>query len=141
MRRYLVVANRTLGGERLLEQLRQRVEAGSCSLHVLVPASPDQQGWTHDENLDRERARLRMELALERFGELGCEVTGEIGDPRPVDAVLDVMLDGEYDEILLSTLPTGASRWLGMDTVSRVQRAVSVPVVHVEAEETMVSID
>jgi hypothetical protein len=36
---YLVVANQTLGGDQLLEQLRERMEAGPCHFHVLVPAT------------------------------------------------------------------------------------------------------
>lgn len=140
MKHILVVANRTLGGEHLLDRLEQRVQDGDCAIHTLVPASPDQQGWTHDEGVDRERARLRLELALERFAELGCEVTGEVGDPRPVDAVTDVLHEREFDEIIVSTLHRGASKWLGMDVVARIERAATVPVVHVEAEETMVGV-
>jgi hypothetical protein len=36
----LVVANQTLAGDQLLEQLRERMEAGPCHVHVLVPATP-----------------------------------------------------------------------------------------------------
>jgi hypothetical protein len=37
MRRYLVVANQTLQGAELREELRKRIEAGSSSFYVLVP--------------------------------------------------------------------------------------------------------
>jgi hypothetical protein len=40
VRRYLVVANQTLGGDQLLEKLRERMEAGPAHFHVLVPATP-----------------------------------------------------------------------------------------------------
>jgi hypothetical protein len=36
----LVVANQTLAGDQLLEQLRERIDAGPCHFHVLVPATP-----------------------------------------------------------------------------------------------------
>jgi len=36
---YLVVADQTLGGDQLLEQLRERMEAGPCHFHMLVPAT------------------------------------------------------------------------------------------------------
>lgn len=134
MRRYLVVANRTLAGEHLTDLLRERAEAGACEIHVLVPASPDQHGWTHDEGSDQALAAERLGHALERFGELGVTVTGEVGDPRPVDAIMDVLRRESFDEIVLSTLPAGVSRWLGMDLVSRVERTADVPVTHVIAE-------
>lgn len=134
MRRYLVVANRTLAGDHLVRLLRARTEAGPCELHVLVPATPDPGGWTHEESHDRALAEGRLEHSLRRFGELGVPVTGEVGDPRPVDAVLDAVRQGEFDEVVLSTLPSGVSRWLGMDLIRRVERAVDMPVVHVTAD-------
>jgi hypothetical protein len=35
--KYLVVANQTLGGDQLMQVVRQRVAAGSSSFFVLVP--------------------------------------------------------------------------------------------------------
>lgn len=135
MRRYLVVANLTLGGEHLLRLLRERVAQGPCAFHVLVPASADPHVWTHDEASDYQLAARRLDEALERFEELHAEVTGEVGDHRPVDAVLDALRHGHFDEVVLSTLPAGASRWLRMDLVNRVRRAVDVPVTHVVATD------
>ena len=43
MRRYLVVANQTLGGEQLLACVRDRLRAGPCRFHVLVPGTPASQ--------------------------------------------------------------------------------------------------
>lgn len=136
MRRYLVVANLTLGGEHLSEQLEKCVAEGPCSFHVLVPASVDPHVWTHDQASDHALAAQRLDEARERFGALHAEVTGEVGDHRPVDAVLDVLRREQFDEIILSTLPAGLSRWLRMDLVNRVCRAVDIPVTHVVAAET-----
>ena len=36
----LVVANQTLAGDQLLEQLREHMEAEPCHFHMLVPATP-----------------------------------------------------------------------------------------------------
>lgn len=138
MTRYLVVANQTLGGEHLLERLRACVAEGPCAFHVLVPASADPTEWMHDEVSDRLLARRRLEEALERFGDLDAEVTGEVGDHRPVDAIHDALRREAFDGIILSTLPAGVSRWLRLDTVSRVERAVDLPVTHVVAEDAAV---
>lgn len=137
MRRYLIVANRTLGGDHLLEMMRAAIaEDDDCAFHVVVPASADPTSWTSDLERDQELARVRLGEALERFGDLGVEVSGEVGDPRPDDAVLDVLRRGEtFDEIIVSTLPPGLSRWLHLDLVSRVRRAVDMPVRHVIAAE------
>jgi hypothetical protein len=54
----------------------------------------------------------------------------------PVEAV-DNVLRGvgadHYTEILISTLPSGVSKWLRMDAPSRLQRSTTIPVTHVEA--------
>ena len=49
MRRYLVVANQTLGGEALLAKLRTLVESGPASIHILVPATHPKKQWTWTE--------------------------------------------------------------------------------------------
>jgi len=138
MKRYLVVANQTLGGDHLLELLRERAAQGPCQIHTLVPATVDQTDWTSDEDTDRELAQRRLSVALERFRELDADVTGEVGDHLVVDAILDVLRREHVDEVVLSTLPAGLSRWLRLDLVSRVERAVDVPVTHVVGERAEV---
>lgn len=134
MPRYLVVANQTLGGEALLDRLREAASEGSCEIHVLVPASADPTQSFHDQTVDRQLAHKRLDDALSRCAELDATVSGEVGDHRPVDAVGDVLRRGErFDRIIVSTLPAGVSRWLRLDSVSRIERAVDVPVEHIVA--------
>ena len=134
MRRYLVVANQTLGGSHLADQVRERMASGPCAFHVLVPATApaDQSVWTEGEAVAV--AEERLEAALRRFRELGAEVHGLVGDASPMEAIGDAMADQEFDEIILSTLPPGISRWLRQDLPRRVEKAFDVPVTHVVAE-------
>ncbi len=134
MKRYLIVANQTLGGRHLLDEIRERTERGPCAFHVVVPATPAHDQWVHTEGEAQAIAEGRLETALERFGQLGVEVTGEVGDERPLDAIRDALLDEIYHGIVLSTLPAGISRWIGMDLPHQVERAFSLPVTHVIAE-------
>lgn len=136
MRRYLVVANQTLGGDHLLQTLQQKVAEGPCSVHVLVPASRNPEAWAQSYENAHSAARARLDAALERFGALGIEVDGEVGDERVVDAINDACAQASYDEIILSTLPPGVSRWLGFDLISRVERGCALPVTHVTAAPT-----
>lgn len=140
MHTVMVVGNRTLGSERLLEALQRRIAQGTAAVHVVVPASPEPAAWSHDPFEARRQARMRLDTLLERLASLDCAVTGQIGDPRPVDAVIDTLREQHVDEILVSTLPPGASRWLGMDVVSRIDRAVAVPVSHVVDQEALVEV-
>ncbi len=160
MSRHLIVANQTLGGHRLIDEVRQRVEEGDCQLYVLVPATgadeepgtrsgtvasgtpsslpmgaPDAGRGATGEDPHR-RAFNRLKDAIGRFEDLGAtDVRGEVGDPDPLEAVdQTVESKGPFDEIIVSTLPAGASRWLRMDLASKISRRYDVPVTHVEAE-------
>ena len=134
MRRYLVVANQTLGGRHLVEKIRECIAAGPATFHVLVPATPPQDHavWTEGEALAI--ARRRLDVALERFRELSADVDGELGDEDPLQAIGDVLRDRSFDEVILSTLPPGISRWLRQDLPHRVERGCELPVTHVIGE-------
>jgi hypothetical protein len=122
MRRYLVVANQTLLGDALLGRIAERMAAGPCHFHLVVPASHVGRAvWT--EGHDRALAEECLQAAMERFRALGADVRGEVGDARPIDAIRDAMLHAPpFDEIILSTLPPGVSRWLRQDLPHRIQR-------------------
>jgi hypothetical protein len=64
----------------------------------------------------------------------GSEVTGSIGDAEPLMAIHDAVNMNSFDEIIISTLPLGMSRWLKLDLISKA-RALGLPVTHVEAKE------
>jgi hypothetical protein len=136
MARYLVIANLTLIGDELLDVVRDRAERGPAELHVLVPAGHDPSSWKlHVEDEAVAAARRRLDAALERFAALGVEVHGEVGDASPIEAVGDVLRRGEsFDEVIVSTLPVGPSRWLRMDLPRRIERLSGLPVTHVAAK-------
>lgn len=134
MRRYLVIANQTLGGRRLLERARELCDEGPCAFHVVVPAT-EPRDHVHRVEADsgEQLARQRLEAELERLREIGAEATGEVGSPRPLECAREALEAQDYDAILVSTLPAGISRWLGMDLPSRIERDAGIPVEHIEA--------
>jgi hypothetical protein len=124
----LVVANVTAASDELLAALQRRSERGACGFTLLVPA-------TGGGREGREAARARLDAALERMRAAGLEVEGRIGDADPVIAVHDVWDPRRFDDIVISTLPTGASRWLAVDLPHRVEKITGVQVEHVVAAE------
>lgn len=139
MQRYLVVANRTLAGEHLLTEVRNRLQAGPCQFHVVVPVTPVPEHGSWNEGHSRVEAQNRLAVALARFRELGAEVEGELGDASPVLAIRDALRGQEFDQIILSTLRPGVSRWLKLDLPHRVERDFGLPVTHVVADAERVS--
>lgn len=148
---YLVVANQTLGGENLLQELRRRIEAGNASFRVVVPMTEPEhrsaswgiEGMHHMEPMPDltdaiERARQQSERQLnellQRLDEMGAQAQGHLGVADPFTAVQDAIEQHHVDEIILSTLPAGISRWLKMDLASRLDRRFDQPLTVVEAE-------
>jgi hypothetical protein len=131
MRRYLVVANQTLGGDHLADKVKELLAEGPCRFHVLVPATAPKEHAVYTEGEAEAIAHRRLDDALARFSGLGAEADGEVGDANPLEAVGDVLRDEEFDEIILSTLPPGASRWLKQDLLHRVERSFGLPVTHI----------
>jgi hypothetical protein len=131
----LIVANQTLPSAALADAIAERIRSGVTAFHVVVPATPVASGFTWDEDESRREAGERLESFLERLRGLGVEAAGEVGDRDPVSAVRDALRGREIDEIVLSTLPPGISRWLGLDIPSRLRSAVNVPVTVVNEPE------
>jgi GABA permease len=127
-RRILVVANQTACGDELLDVVRQRVADGPCRFTMLVPATPPREHVTWTEGDARSLAKRRLAEAMERMESVGAEVEGVIGDASPLQAIDDTLIDNPHDEIILSTLPVGISRWLKMDLPHRVEQRFALPV-------------
>jgi hypothetical protein len=70
---------------------------------------------------------------MRRLGDLGVEVSGEVGDADPILAIADVLMRQSFDEIVLFTLRPGFSRWLRMELPRRAARRFPVVVTHVIA--------
>jgi hypothetical protein len=147
LRRYLVVANQTLGGPELTRKLEECVAAEPCRFYFVVPATPVSDmapdrslTWSGVDggagllpDMDKASqaiARRRLERELSRLRESGIEADGEVGDPRPLHAVKDALHKQEADEVIVSTLHRG-SRWLVMDLPHRIKRSFELPVTHV----------
>ena len=124
----LIVANQTLPSSALADAIAERIKSGVETFHVVVPATPPAKGFTWDEEESRADAGTRLATFLQRLSRLGVQATGEVGDRDPVAAVRDALRGRVVDEIVLSTLPPGISRWLGQDVPSRLRSSVSVPV-------------
>ena len=119
----LVVASVTADSDDLLTALRDRAARGPIAVTLLLPATePGVSG--------REEARARLE-SLSRWNAEDFEVTGEVGDSDPVEAVAEIWNPAAFDEIIVSTLPGASSKWLRYDVPHRIARITDVPVTHV----------
>ena len=112
---YLVVGNQTLDSPDLAEAIRVRVAKEPSTFHLVVPATPISRGLTWDEDEAHAAAQERLTKTMNRLHAIGLEVTGEVGVSDPIQATRDALRGRDIDEVILSTLPPGISRWLGQD--------------------------
>lgn len=130
----LVVANRTVDSPELIAALRQRAAHSPARFTLLVPAVPHGLAWAADMKAGGPEAAPRAEVGARRMRMAGLEVEAAIvGDPDPLAAVGDALRAEEFDELVVSTLPRGVSRWLRMSLPHRLRRMTDLPVLHVTA--------
>jgi hypothetical protein len=142
-RRILVIANETVGGERLREEIRSRSEGFDEQVFVVCPAlNSPLRHWASDEDAARVQAQQRLNTSLSRLREAGVDAKGEIGDAEPLQAMEDALRLFGADEIIISTHPEGRSHWLEKGIVDAARERFAVPITHVvtdlsaEAEQT-----
>jgi hypothetical protein len=130
----LVVAHQTAATQGLLDAVRERAQSSPAKFHLVVPRQPHGMHKLVDpQDTGEDEAQHVLEAALPKLSEAaGTEVTGSLGDSEPLMAIHDAINLGNYDEIIISTLPLGVSRWLKLDLVSKA-RAIGLPVKHVES--------
>jgi hypothetical protein len=133
VRTVLVVANETLGGRGLLENLKEKAAAAQDGLRVVVcvPRTNPRQGNIIYDEAVFDAAQVRIDLARKILREEGIDAIGEVGDPDPYTATMDAIAEHHPDEIVISTYPTASSGWLRRDLIERISEATTVPVEHV----------
>ena len=125
MARYLLVAHQTAESEELLEAAKNLArDDPEAEFALLVPATPVGKLLVWEEGETVDVARRRAASARARLESHGLRVeAARTGDQDPTAAIADEMHAGrQYDVIVISTLPAGVSKWLGMDVLSRVRR-------------------
>ena len=133
MRRTLIVGNQTLGSEQLRAAVRERVAGEPCRFHIVVPATPPREQFVWSEGEAATVAHRRLDEALAWMDEEGATANGTVGDASAALAVADAVEREIFDEIIVSTLPSGVSRWIHQDLPHRLARRTGLPVDHVVA--------
>src|SRR4051795_4832576 len=80
--RVLVMANQTVGGRALLEEIKNRCKGGNSEILVGGPAltSPPLGHWASDFGGAIAESRLRLEESLRTMESAGLAARGEVGD-------------------------------------------------------------
>ena len=131
--RILVVANQTVGGRALLDEIRNRAGGRECEIRVVTPAltRSQLQYWTSDVDEALAAADQRRGRSVHELEAAGFRVSGEVGDSDPNVAIESALLRFSADELIISTHPPERSRWLERGVVERARRDIDLPITHV----------
>jgi hypothetical protein len=130
----LVMANQTVGGRALLEEIKNRCKERQSEIMIVVPAltSSPLEHWSSDVDGAIAEARQRLEDSLRAMESAGLTARGDVGDHQEPNAALeDALRVFAADEVIISTHPPDKSRWLERGVVERARREVPLPVTHV----------
>jgi hypothetical protein len=131
-RRILVVANETLSGAALRDEIERHAGGRATEVFVVCPAlNTKLKTWTSDDDEARAKAQARLQAMLDALERSGLVATGDIGDGDPVQAMEDGLRICGADEVIVSTHPPGRSNWLERDVVERARERLDVPITHV----------
>jgi hypothetical protein len=134
--RVLVVANRTAESAELIDALKRRAAQSPVEFTMLLPSTPHGLAWVADMHAGEGEATEHLDGLVERLRDKGLEVReAKVGDPDALAAAQDEANLGDYDEIVVSTLPLHISKWLRIDLPHKVGHATGLPVTHVVAHE------
>ena len=86
----LILANETIAGKALLDRIRERGEEGA-RFFVVVPQTKPRHGNVIYDEVVRDSAQVRVDLALEFIRDLGAVGEGEVGDADPFNAAMDAI--------------------------------------------------
>jgi hypothetical protein len=129
----LILANETIAGRALLDRIRERSGEGA-RFFVVVPQTRPKHGNVIYDDVVRDSAQVRVDLAVEFIRDLGAAADGEVGDRDPFNAALDAVGAQPIDEIIVSTLPATSSGWMKRDLIERLHDETQLPVEHVEVD-------
>ncbi len=127
----LAFLNEVAGGRRLLETIRERVEAGAETVALAAPQNQPMAGQIVDRDEVREAAQSRVEVTQAVLRDFGIEAVGAVMDPDPALALDDAVRAFQPREVLLSCLYDTRFGLTRKDLVEWAKERFEVPVTHI----------
>jgi hypothetical protein len=117
--RTLIVANRTASTPLLLQEVDRRAGEEPTEFVLLIPdvSSKKAADWSLNEGLKSLRRAARGST-----GHRPVHVEGLVGGPDPFESIKRALAEGDFDDVIISTLPKRTSEWLKRDLPARVEK-------------------
>jgi len=127
--RVIAIVTDELHGPEPIEQLQAGSNGDGVEVRVVVPAVEANPLHHTMGDIDgpRKQAKERLERVLKTLRDGKVEVSGEIGDPDPVQAAQDALLKAPADEVLIFEHAEGQAEWYENGLYERAQESIEPP--------------
>ncbi|HYQ79371.1 MAG TPA: hypothetical protein VEP91_09735 [Solirubrobacterales bacterium] len=128
-RRVIAILTDNLHGSEPVEEILANADQDGVELRVVVPAT-EANALRHtlgDIDEPKHEAEERLERALGTLRDNGIKVSGEVGDPDPVQAAQDALLKSPADEVLIFEHCEEQSRWYEEGLLEKAQEGIEPP--------------
>ena len=128
-RRLVAIVTDEIHGPEPVEEICADANGEGVEVRVIAPAV-ETSALRHtlgDVDEPKEQAEERLQAALSLLREKGIEVSGEVGDPDPVQAAQDALLKAPADEILIFEHAEGQAQWYENGLFARAQESLEPP--------------
>jgi hypothetical protein len=127
--RLLAIVTDTLVGSEPLEEIRRQGDGGGVEVRVVVPAV-EANVFRHtlgDIDEPKQQAEERLRASLQALQRGGVSASGYVGDPDPVQAAQDALLEEPAEEVLIFEHREGQARWFEDGLFEKAQEALEPP--------------
>jgi hypothetical protein len=128
-RRLLAIVTDELDGTEPIDEIRRAGSDGGAEVRLVVPAV-EVNAFRHtlgDIDEPKREAEERLRAALESLSRNGVSATGGVGDPDPVQAARDALLEAPADEIVIFERESGQARWFEEGLFQRAKESLEPP--------------
>jgi hypothetical protein len=128
-RSVLAIVTDTFHGAEPIDEIRGRADGNGLAVRVVVPAVEANvlRHTLGDVDEPKELAGERLRAALALLRAQGVEAIGAVGDPDPIQAAQDALLESPADEVLIFEHGEGQARWYEDGLFDRAQESIEPP--------------
>ncbi|HET7444095.1 MAG TPA: hypothetical protein VFJ57_05495 [Solirubrobacterales bacterium] len=125
----LAIVTDAFGGPESIAELQRQANGGAAQVRLIVPAV-EASPFRHtlgDVDEPKRQAEERLRVALAKAREHGLNATGHVGDPDPVQAAQDALLEAPADEVLIFEHEASQATWFENGLFERAQENLDPP--------------
>jgi hypothetical protein len=127
--RLLAIVTDSLDGPEPIEEIRRAGNGDGTEVRIVVPAV-EATSFRHtlgDIDKPKEEAETRLKATLDSLSRGGVAASGGVGDPDPVQAAQDALLEAPADEVLIFEHESAQARWFEEGLFERAKESLEPP--------------